>query len=440
MNSNEEVVLLRYSRTTIVIIAAALLWAGLIFSHIAVAGEETPPGKAPAVTIIDAGGIGGQFIAFVSGRMEKAADLLAEAGTGLLALPAVLQDVFVKAQDPQNLLRWGGILVKLVLVLTAGLLVWWLLQRLLSRGRRSVEDREENKIWVRALFLFSRTLFDIIPIVGFAVAAYVVVPLTNSAAETRLAVLALINAAVVSGLVLAVARMICAPGSPALSVLFSDEETGHYAYIWIRRVTLLTVYGYFILEAALLMGVPAVLYSLLMKFLGLAVVVLLVTLILQNRKNVAAWMCKERRESAPLRERQAGLAMLIAFLRRLADGWHIIAIILVIGFYAQWVLEIEGGTKFLLSGLAMTMVLTFLTVILVRVVRRGVDRLFLISDVLKKDYPGLEARANRYQALVRAILSGIIYAVCAFAILEVWGLGTLGWLLSPWVGCLSRNC
>lgn len=428
----------RFSCNKVVVIVMALLCVALFSYHAAIAADDSPPAESAASEKpLDAGGIGGRFISFVSDRMEKAADMLAEAGKGLLAVPAVIGDLFVKAQDPRNLLHWGEILGTLLLVLAAGLLVGWILRRFLRRVRSALDDREEDKIWVRVFFLCCRTIFDIIPIAGFAVATYVIVPLTNPAPETRLIALALVNAAVVSGVMLAVARMICVPGVPALSFLFSDEETSHYAYIWIRRVTLLGAYGYFILEAALLIGIPAPLYAFLMKFLGLAVMVLLVTLILQNKRDVVLWLRRERGGPEKTGEkREYRFSVLVGFLRRLADGWHIIAIALVVGFYAQWALEIEGGTKFLLSGIVMTLVLSFLAAILVRLVRHGVDRLFRVSDALKKDYPGLETRANRYQALVRAILSGIIYVVCAFAILEAWGLGTLGWLLSPVGGML----
>ena len=401
-------------------------------------GEDSDARPVLSEMASDAGGIGGLFISFVSDRMEEIADQLSEAGRGLLEVPGLLQDLFVRAQDPETLIRWGEMGSKVVLTLAVGLLAAWIVRRFLRRPEQSLKDREEEHAWFRWLLHTGRTLIGIVPIGAFAVAAYGVLPLTDPVFETRLIALSLVNAGVFVGIVLVAARMICAPGISLPGLPIADPETGHYLYIWIRRVVILGVYGYFILEASLLMGMPYAVYAFLIKILGLIITVFLVALILQNKKDVAGWLKRGEREPEKKPEipdedktKRPGLSAVGAFLNRLADGWHIIAVVFVIGFYGTWALEIEGGMRFLVTGIVMTLVVIVLAAILVRLVHHGVERLFHIRDDVKAAYPGLEERANRYQPFVRSVLSGVVYVISAFAILEAWGPGTLGWLFSP---------
>lgn len=418
--------------------AAILLWIGLLPDLLEAGSvEHRAQETRSAQDAPDAVGIGGLFISFVSDRMEEIAGHLSEAGRGLLAAPELARELFVQARDPQTLLRWGVMWSKVVLVLVSGLLAAWLVRRLLRRIYKAMDDRETERTWFRGLLLTGRTFLGIIPIAGFAAAAYVVLPLTDPASETRLIALSLVNAAVVVGAILALARMICTPGVTLPGLPFAGTETGHYLYIWIRRIVILWVCGYFILEAVLLLGTPATLYAFLKKTLGLVATALLVVLILQNKKQVAAWLHRQPKEREKTTEtpagpkKQPGLSVIVSLLNRLADGWHIVAVTFVAGLYITWALEVEGGVRFLITGIVMTLVVILLATLLVRLVHHGVERLFHIGDDVKVAYPGLEERANRYQPFLRSVLLGLVYVISAFAILEAWGLGTLGWLFSP---------
>ena len=428
----------RLSRHLIVAVALIVWLAFLPVPLEAGAGEGPEDRSAVAEAVSDAGGAGGLFISFVSDRMEEVADQLSEAGRGLLAVPGLVQDLFVRAQDPETLIRWGEMGSKVVLVVVAGLLAAWIVRRLLRRVEQSLQDREGEQAWFRWLLHIGRMLINIIPIGGFAVTAYGVLPLTDPVFETRLIALSLVNAAVVVGVILAAARMICVVGISLPGHPFVDPETGHYLYIWIRRIAISGVYGYFILEASLLMGMPYAVYAFLLKILGLVITVLLVALILQNKKDVADWLQRVPQEPekqpeilAGFKTKRRGFSAAGAYLNRFAAGWHVIAVIFVVGFYGAWVLEIEGGMAFLITGIVMTLVVIVLAAILVRLVHHGVERLFYIREDVKTVYPGLEERVNRYQPFVRNILSGVVCVISAFAILEAWGLGTLGWLFSP---------
>src|SRR5690606_23535883 len=154
--------------------------------------------------------------------------------------------------------------------------------------------------------------------------------------------LAILNAAVVSMAALAIGRWLFSPMLPELRVVPLSDATAVYLYIWSRRLILVLVWGYVVLQAALLLGLPSAGYLVALKLLGLLVTALLVVLILQNRETVARHI--RGRPAAVVDERRGRRIILPGPLRnRLAEIWHVLALIYVVGVYAVWALEISGG-------------------------------------------------------------------------------------------------
>ncbi len=384
----------------------------------------------------------GSLLQTVSQRLQTLNHELARAGKSLLQIPSLLADLGQQAMDPNKLRTWVEMLAKVALLILAALVVERLVRRLLRRARHTFEDRDQDNLGLRGLFFLVRTILELIPIIAFAAAAYGILPLLDPGQTTQLLALSLVNAHVLVRVILVLTKLVLAPGMPALRLLPLDNESVHYLYIWLGRIAGLGIYGYFILEAALLLGLPAELHAFLMKFIGLALTSMIVVLILQNRMDVASWLRgkhpgqliapKEEETQPELEFKESKEAQTVGALRRrIADVWHIVAIILVVGLFGTWALEIEGGFQFFAQALLMTGLVLALSSALIKITLRGVDRLFQISDELKTAYPALEARANRYQPVVRNALKIVIIIIAAFAILQAWGLGTLRWLFSP---------
>ncbi len=389
--------------------------------------------------LADAGGLLGEILTIMTGHMQEINKVLSEAGQSTQEVPAMFLDLAQQAKDPEVLTSWGEMAGKVALVLLVGFLAYWLAKRLLYRLRKTLEDQETYNKALRFVLLMGSTLLELIPIIAFGAAAYTLLPLLDPSSGTQVVTLAAVNAIVIVQVILALSRMVLVPGVPALRLLPLGNESAQYLYIWIRRITSITVYGYCILEASLLLGLPVSLYISMQKLLGLIVTLMAIVFILQNRSCVAGWLRGEETSAkeVPLPEGKTGQAMfrkmqsLGVLRRRLADFWHVLAIALILGMFLTWAMQIEGGLFFLARALIMTGIIIFITSFVLRLNDRGQDYLFKISDDLKAKHPELEARANRYLPLLKKTIKVIIYFLAIFSILNAWGLGTLGWLMSP---------
>jgi moderate conductance mechanosensitive channel len=387
----------------------------------------------------------GRLLRTMSGYIQEVNHVLTDAGQRMLQIPDLARNIAGQAQDPEILGRWVEMSGKVMLALLAGFLAQLLVARLLSRIRNSLKDQETYSKGVRALLMLGKTLLELIPIAAFAAAAYGLLPLVQPRPVTQLVALTLINANVLVRVILAFTRLLLMPGIPSLRLFPLDSESVQYLYIWVRRVVRISVYGYLFLEAALILGLAASLHLFLLKMLGLIISLMVIILVLQNRTDVARWLRGGHKQTeAPGSQTESETAdphlrkvLPENYLRRrFADFWHIAAILLVLGVFGTWALEIEGGGYFVVRALILTIMVTALTVFLVRISQQGLDRLFKVSDELKNNYPDLEARANRYLPLLRQTVKGILYIIGAFSIMQAWGIGTFSWILSPQGGAI----
>ena len=181
-----------------------------------------------------------------------------------------------------------------------------------------------------------------------------------------------------------------------------------------------SVFGFFLAEAALLLGLPAGGHAGLLGLLGLVITGLAVVFLLQNRAPVAAWI------------RGEGSAKGAGGLRdRFADIWHVPAVIYVAVVFGVWVLGIEGGFQYLARATAVTAVI----LVAARLIMTGLDRLlergFAFRQELRDRFPSLEERANRYLPALRLLLRWAVGLTAALALLETWGVDALAWLDTP---------
>lgn len=366
---------------------------------------------------------GAQLLQQISGRLEAVGGEVAGATAILLDMPELVRQVTDRALDPTVRTRWFEIVSKLALILAIGLLAEWLVRLSLRGPRLSFEQRGAETMLVRALLLLTRGALDAVAIAAFAAAAYALVPLTEPRDVTRLIAITLINASVLARLLAVAGELVFAARSPGLRLSQLSDETAHYGQIWVRRLSVVAVYGYFGSEAALLSGLSAGPHGLLVKALGLVITTMLVILIMQNRHNVNRWLTQDSVD------RQESRAM-GSIRRHFGSVWHGIAIVYLLIIYGVWALELEGGFQFLLRATLLSLLILFVAGLVRRALQRALERAFKLGGELMQRFPALEDRANRYQHVGRRLLRWVVNLLTALALLDVWGIEVFEWLAS----------
>lgn len=377
--------------------------------------KQDGEGQAPAS---EEGGLGAQLLGAISGSVADLSDQLVEAGGALTEIPGAVLEAAEELQNRDAVHRVLEIVGKLVLVFAAGLLGEFLLKRLLARPRQILEDRSGDSWLIRVLYLLLRTLLDIVPIAVFAAVAYGVLLLSEPREITRLVALALINANVFSRLISAGGRLLLSPGVSGLRLLPLNDESATYGYLWLRRLTVPAVYGYFILDGLLLLGLDPAAYELLLTSLGLVLTALAAVFILQIRGPVAN----------RLRGRPEGRGRLAGVRARLAEVWHVLAIVYLLGIFVVWVMEVPGGFFFLARATILSLVVLVVARLLSQFIGKLVDHSFQLNAGLSETYPMLQMRANRYLPVFHRILDTVVGLVAFLMLLQVWGATPFAWL------------
>ena len=367
----------------------------------------------------EAPGLGTRILAALTQRVGAVSEQLVVAAAVVFDLPAGLAALRDGLSDSETRGHWFDLLGRLVLVIAAGVAAEFLARLALRRPRAAIEARADDDFWLTIALLLARTVLDLAPIAVFAAVAYGALTLIGpEQTGGRLAAITLINASVLARGVIAVARMLMAPRVAELRLFPIGDETANYLFVWIKRLANLTIYGFFLLDAMQLLGLNPAANNALFKALGLAVALLLIMLVLQNRTPVAAWI-------------RGGVdAFLPVLRRRFADVWHILTIVYLAASYTVWALEIAGGFEFVLRATVLTITIVVAGRLIELFLRKLVKRAFTLGQELNARLPGLETRANRYLPLIQSVARGVLYVLVLLAVLQAWGLDIFSWFAS----------
>lgn len=338
-----------------------------------------------------------------------------------LQVPTVIVGWAAHLDEPANRELWLTVIWRLTMILGSGFIVAAVIARMLRRVGQS-KLVGELSLLRRFGVLSVRFVIDLLPIAAFALAAYGVLTLVDPRQETRLVAVALINASVFSRLINAIAAFLVSPASTGLRLWAINDESANYAFHWTRRLSSIGIYGFFGLQAALLLGLDPSAFASLLRVLGLVILAMLLVLIAQNRRDVARAIASPR--AADIDEPAA-----VSSLRRgFANVWHLVSSAYLIVVYAIWALQVENGAAYLLRATA----LSLLAIAVARLATHALDQLFdrglSLSEDLRRTNPGLEKRLNRYFPALRKLAKIVLVAIAVLFIAYAWGIDTLGWV------------
>ncbi|PWS39348.1 mechanosensitive ion channel protein MscS [Falsiroseomonas bella] len=385
---------------------------------------------ATEVTILAPNTLGAQLLMGASQRLQALSESVLAAAQALTDVQGVAVWAAGIVRDPVTQTRVLDAAWKLALLFSLALLAEWITARALRRwsDRLDAMAPERGNVWTwmrRVPLVLGRFVLDLIPVAAFAVVSYGLIGFVRPLPTTELVLLTANNAYIALRAVMAGSRMLFSPASAHLRLVQVGDETSAYINIWIRRIVVVALFGYAVAEAGLLFGLPWSAYDAILRISLLIVSILLVIVILQNRHQVADAL---RAKPLPEGETADRTRLLFRALRnRLAEIWHLLAILWLFALWGVWALEIRDGFERLLRGSALTLVIFGLAKLADVLMRRIVTRGFRIGPDLARRYPGLEARANRYLPVLKGFASALIGCVTLLFLMEAWGFDAFAW-------------
>lgn len=371
--------------------------------------------------------LGEVMIQSVSAKMDAFGRQLAEMAKDISDVPELAASAAAFLSDAEKRNSWLLLAGQLLVIFVAGVIAERIAHRLLQRTRASIEDLEPDGWALRLFFPLLRAVLDLVVVASFLAGAYATMALVAPAQSGRVLALALINASVFARIVMTISNMCLAPRVAGLRLVPFSDEPANYINIWIRRLVYFLAYSYFLIGALPALGVSEAVYMVLAKLLGVVTAAMLVVLIMQVRGEVAEQI------------RGGGNQVASQLRHRLADIWHLIAILYVIAIFGVWALEVPGGFDFVLRSTVFSIAVIAVAYGLSLLAKQGLRKVFSISDEQKARLPGLEARANRYLPILIATARGLFFVAALLAVLTIWGIDAVGWIATPTGAIIAKS-
>jgi moderate conductance mechanosensitive channel len=335
------------------------------------------------------------------------------------AAPKAVDWVAAEAASPAARLAWLNAVLRLAIVFLAAAAAALSIGRL-SRPVTATLARRPGEQLPRWLILFVTTLIlNLLPIAVFAAVATLVLAILQPAIPARpvagVAIAAILEA---QALLVTAWTILLSPAHPHF--LRIGDESRTYLYIWARRFILWAVYGFAVARIAAALGAPAAIDDLLLRLATIVLAGLSVVFVLQNQAAVTAFL-----RGTPARARGPGLFYMIRLA--LADTWHILAIVYILGSFGSYLVDLHGGVGFVLRATVVSIVVLIGAGLATRLIHHLNQRGFELTGDMRWRYPGLQARANRYLPALIFVVSALVYIFAIVLLLQAWGTDVIGW-------------
>jgi small conductance mechanosensitive channel len=376
-------------------------------------------------------------------RLQQLSTDVVTAVTVVVDMSTISNWLLAQVQTPEARGRLAEIGRNVGLILGAAILAFWLAGLLAHPVRHRVRRKQAPSWIARLSLLFAELVSDALPISAFVAAGFVMILVIQPRLVTESVTISLLQTVLSAGLILVLVRgLLIAPQTAAWQLLPITDKTARYLVRWARRFVIWGIYGFGLLNCLWWLGVPGAVLATLQKTVALMVAIQAIVFIVQNRRPVANWL-RPTLPPPPMGEgAEDGAEAIIEppsdavsrfpavdLLRnRLADIWHVLALLYVIGIYSVYALKIEGGFTFLLRSTVFTILLIAVVRFLMRGIRRVTGRGFSVPDDLKRRYPTLEERTKRYLPTVTGFVALLIWGATILAVLQLWGVNSFQWL------------
>ncbi len=391
--------------------------------------------------------LGAQVLVGISARLSVWSSEVADAFRAVTDFPLITRWLRHLANDPDTRGDVADAAWKLAVVLCGGLGAERLLRFLVRRPATALADRapaapepaeadpdadpedvpsERQRRRVTALlvlhrlpFALGRLAFELVPLLTFAAVSSALVSGTplGTPSTSRYVILAVLQAYVVTRLIIIAARLLVAPGIPRLRLLPISDGGALYTLIWVRRIAVIGVFGYAVAEVALLFGLYRVAHDTLIKLVVLAIHVCLIIIVLQKRQFFARLIRGRKDATGP-----------VAIIRRwLARIWPFAAIFYLVAMWLVWAFDVQDGFERLLRIFMSTVIVGLAARFAIVTTHKSLASWLNIQPTLRDRFPGLEQRLTSYHPVLRAGATSVINLIAAVVLFQAWGLDSLSW-------------
>ncbi len=412
--------------TTLKAIAKAAPAAGATPAPAAPAASETAPAAktAPEVTL-KPNSLGAQLLVALSAWGVRLAGEAAATLQTMNNLPALWGWLTTLETDPQAshallvAAAWLALVVGCALLLE--LLTAWALRR--PRAALAAHAPISNGDSVRLLRLLpvalARLLLDLAPVAVFAAVGNLLVGTVPGIEEqTRLVVIAIVNAYALCRAVMCVARMLLPPDHPRLRLWRLDDRAAGFVLAWVRRLAVVAIFGSALVEVALLLGLEQSAHDGFQRLIALVLTVMLIILVIRSHHAVTRYL----RGSGETRWRGW-----------IAEAWPYLAVMTIVSFWIGTVTGTRGG----LSGLyfpGVTLAAIVAARLLTIVVLGTLDRGLRLDPDAHAGLPGLSQRIAFYRRPLEIVAMAVITALWVVVVLQLWGAPAFNWFIAGGIG------
>ncbi len=358
------------------------------------------------------------LVEVVTGQIEKLAAASVELSSVIVDLPSLTDWLFEQVMDPGQRDYWISLLTRLAVTLGCSLVGYRITRRFLKPTiNRFYQERPEGMV-TRVPLAFLRGGLRLIPIMAFAAIGYGLLTLLGDWNGDAVNILgrSLVDATIFCLLLVVGARTVLAPKAPGLRLVKVSDTIADYVFGWIKRFIYLIAYSYVVFQNEFVLEIPESVYGGIIRALGLVVVLMLVYLVLSNRKTVAQWLRGNGHS-----ESDRVMHALARCRRLIADIWPVFAIFYIVSTYLIWALAIPGGFTLLLKGGVLTTFLLAIARPLAYGVESALGRGLSFGTGVRSRYPAFERRINRYLGMLQGFAVTLVYFGILLTLVHIWG-------------------
>ncbi len=358
------------------------------------------------------------LVEVVTGQIEKLAAASVELSSVIVDLPSLTDWLIEQVTDPLQREYWINLLIKLAVTLGCSFVGYRIARHFLKPTiDRFYEERPDGLV-TRVPLALLRGGLRLIPIMAFAAIGYGLLTLLGDWNGDAVNILgrSLVDATIFCMVLVVGARTVLAPTASGLRLVEVSDAVAGYVFSWLKRFIYLIAYSYVVFQNEFVLEIPLSVYGGIIRALGLVVVVMLIYLVLSNRKTVAHWLRGNGHA-----ESDKVMHVLARCRRLVADIWPVFAIFYIVSTYLIWALDIPGGFTLLLKGGVLTTFLLAIARPLAYGVESALGRGLSLGTGVRRRYPAFERRINRYLGMLQGFAVTLVYFGILLTLVQIWG-------------------